>query len=181
MNCRNLRIGGYSKGLVRRLPNSGQFSIRLEPPGHQREKGESQRHNISAETIAGQNMRLDRAEHLEKDPGVSPFPESGETWPEQCTNCENFPDPDNVQDISWIADRAHFLYDIRKARKVHEGPRHDFQDKNGSACNVNELSVHWLSVVCSDSGFNKYYGECECWLPSLDHPISVETGFRCAT
>jgi hypothetical protein len=54
--------------LVRRLPNSGRFSIRLEPPGHQGEKGERQWRSISAETIASQNMRLDRAEHLEKTP-----------------------------------------------------------------------------------------------------------------
>jgi hypothetical protein len=132
----------------------------LEPPGHQGEKGESQWRSISAETIASQNMRLDRAEHLEKDPSVSPFPESREPWPEQCTNSEDFPDSHNVQDISWIADRADVLYDIRKVRKVHERPHHDFHDKNGSACYINELSAHSrLSVTFSDSGFNRYYGE----------------------
>jgi len=83
--------------------------------------------------IAGQNMRLDRAEHLEEDPSVSPFPKSRELWREQRTNRENFPDSDNVQDISWIADRADVLYDVRKVRKVHECARHDFQHKNGSA------------------------------------------------
>ena len=153
--CRlaNFRVADYplktrnaTQGLVRRLPNSGRFSIRLEPPGHQRKEGEGQWRSISAETIACQNMRLDRAEHFEKDPSVSPFPESREPWPEQCTHCEGFPDSYNVQDISWIADRTDVLYDIRKARKIHERPHHDFQDKNGSAGCVNELSVHFEAL-----------------------------------
>jgi hypothetical protein len=133
----------------------------LEPPGHQREKGESQRRSITSETIAGKNMRLDRTGHLEKDTSVSPFPESREARPDQCTNCEDFPDSHNVQDISWIAERAYVPYDIWKVRKVHEGSRYDFQDKNGSACDVDELSVHSrISVTSCDSGFNRYYGEC---------------------
>jgi hypothetical protein len=151
--------------------------MRLGPPGHQGEKGESQRHKTFAGTIAGQNVRLDSAEHLEKDSGVSPFPESREVRPEQSAHCENFPDSDDVQDISWIAERADFLYDIRKMRKVHEGPRRDFQDKNGRAGYVNRLSVHSrLSDLFPDSGFNTYYGQCRWWLQSLDS-ICEESGF----
>jgi hypothetical protein len=54
--------------------------------------------------IAGQNVGLDSAEHLKEDPGIGPFSESRESRPEQSTDCEDLPDAENVQDISWIAD-----------------------------------------------------------------------------
>jgi hypothetical protein len=155
--------------------------MRLEPPRHQREEAKSQRRSIFAKMIAGQNMRRDRAGHLEKDPGVSPFPESRDPWPEQSTDCEDLPDADNVQDVGWIADRSHVRYNIREVRQVHEGPRCDLQDEKGSARYVDEFFVHSrLSVMLPDSGHNRYYRECECWLQSLD-PISVKARFRGAT
>ena len=83
--------------------------------------------------IAGQNVGLECAKHLKEDPSVSPFPESREPRPEQCTNGEDLPDSDDVQDISRVAQGADVLYDIWKVRKVHEGPGRDFQNQNGGA------------------------------------------------
>jgi len=54
--------------------------------------------------IAGQDVGLDCAEHLKEDPSVGPFSESREAWPEERPDCEDLPDADDVQDISWIAD-----------------------------------------------------------------------------
>ena len=104
------------KGSVRRLANPGRFGSRLEPPRHQREKGESQRRGKFADGIADQNMRRDRPGHLKEDPGVGPLPESREPPPEQRTDCEDLPDSDNIQDVSWISDGADVLYNKGKVR-----------------------------------------------------------------
>ena len=101
---------------VGRLANLRRSPVRLEPPGHQREKGECQRSGKFANGIADQNMRRDRARHLKEDPGVGPFPESREPRPEQRTDCKELPDPDNVQDVSWISDGADVLYNKGKVR-----------------------------------------------------------------
>jgi hypothetical protein len=91
-----------TQGSLRLLANPGRFLVRLEPPGDQREEGESQRRGIFADGIADQNVRCRRAGHLKEDSGIGPFPESRESRPEQRTNCEDLPDSDNVQDESWI-------------------------------------------------------------------------------
>ena len=87
------------KGSVRRLANPGRFPVLLEPPGHQREKGESQRRGIFADGIADQNMRRDRAGHFREYPCVGPFPESRDPWPEQRTDCEDLPDSSSQPQI----------------------------------------------------------------------------------
>ena len=158
------------KGSVGRLSNPMRSPVRLEPPGHQREEGENQRRGIFADRIANQKMRRDRAGHLKEDPCVGPFPKSREPRPEQRTYCEDLPDPDNVQDVSWISDGADVLYDKGKLRKVHESARQDFQDENCSACNVDDLFVQSRSLLdpLQDSGFNRYYGEGRCWLHGFD-------------
>lgn len=117
-----------AKGSVRLLTNPGRFPVRLEPPGDQREKGESQWRGIFADGIADQNMRCRRAGHLKEDFCIGPFSESRESRPEQRSDCEDLPDSDNVQEVSWIADGADVLYDIGKVRKVHESPHQDLQD-----------------------------------------------------
>ena len=105
------------KESVRRLANPGRLPVRLEPPRDQREKGESQRRGKFADGIADENMRRDRAGHLKEDPCVGPFPESREPRPEQRSDCEELPDSDNVQDVSWISDGADVLHDIGKVRQ----------------------------------------------------------------
>jgi len=142
---------------------------RLEPPRHQRE-GENQRRGIFPDRIANQKMRRDRAGHLKEDPCVGPFPKSREPRPEQRADGEHLPDPDNVQDVSWIPDGADVLRDKGKLRKVHESARQDFQDENCSACNVDDLFVQSRSLLdpLQDSGFNRYYGEGRCWLHGFD-------------
>ena len=104
------------KGSVRRLANPGRFPVRLEPPRHQGDKGESQRCGKSSDGIADQKVRSDRSGHLKEDPRVGPLPKSREPAPEQRTDCENLPDSDNVQDVSWISDGADVLYNKGKVR-----------------------------------------------------------------
>ena len=158
------------EGSVGRLSNPRRSPVRLEPPGHQREEGENQRRGIFADRIADQNMGRDRPGHLKEDPCVGPFPKSREPRPEQRTYCEDFPDADNIQDVSRISDGADFLYDKGKLPKVHERAHQDFQDENCSACNVDDLFVQSRSLLdpLQDFGFNRYYGEGRCWLHGFD-------------
>jgi hypothetical protein len=147
-----------TQGSLRLLANPGRFLVRLEPPGDQREEGESQRRGIFSDGIADQNVRCRRAGHLKEESCIGPFPESRESRPEQRTNCEDLPDSDNVQDESWIADGADVLYDIGKVREVHESPHQDLQDENGSACNVDDPSIHSRFPSCTPGfGFSRYY------------------------
>lgn len=118
-----------TKGSVRLVASAERFLVRLEPPGDQGEKGESQWRGIFAHGIADKNMRCRRAGHLEEDSCIGPFPEPRESRPEQRTDCEDLPDSNNEQDVSWIADGADVLYDIGKMRKVHESPHQDLQTR----------------------------------------------------
>ena len=99
-------------GSVRLLTNPGRLPVRLEPPGDQGEKGESQWRGIFADGIAGQNMRCRGAGHLKEESCKGPFSESRESRPEQRRDCEDLPDSDNIQDVCWIADGVDVLYDL---------------------------------------------------------------------